>query len=97
MRELFPGVTVSGIGKSDAIGAIGRYESESRGLYAGCVGVIDAAGDADFALSIRSLFEVDGRSFWQAGAGIIPESDPNLEFKETCHKLATMLEITSFT
>jgi salicylate synthetase len=96
MRELFPGVTVSGIGKSEAIAAIGRYEAQARGLYAGCIGIIDGAGNADFSLSIRSLFEVNGQAFWQAGAGIVPESDCNLEFKETCHKLAVMSEITSF-
>lgn len=96
MRELFPGVTVSGIGKREAIAAIDRYETQSRGMYAGCIGIVDGNGDADFSLSIRSLFETEGQAFWQAGAGIVPESDPRLEFKETCHKLAVMSEITSF-
>jgi chorismate binding enzyme len=53
-------------------------------------GPLNADGGPDAALTLRSAFERDGRTWLRAGAGIIAASDPDREFEETCEKLATL-------
>jgi len=89
---LFPAVTASGIPKLDAYRAISRYESQPRGLYSGTVFTADSRGALDTALALRTIFRRDGRTWLQAGAGIVGESRPDREFEETCEKLRSVAE-----
>jgi salicylate synthase len=84
---VFPAVTASGVPKEAAYAAIRRHESGPRGLYSGAVMTIDQTGEMDAALVLRSAFRKDGRTWLQAGAGIVGQSDPERELEETCEKL----------
>ena len=70
--------------------AILRLDENPRELYSGAVVVFSANGGLDAALTLRTVYERDGRTWLRAGAGIIGASDPEREFEETCEKLATL-------
>ncbi|UVS79532.1 salicylate synthase [Actinokineospora sp. UTMC 2448] len=84
---VFPAVTASGVPKEAAYAAIRRHEPEPRGLYAGAVMTVDASGELDAALVLRSIHRHHGRTWLRAGAGIVAQSTPDREFAETCAKL----------
>lgn len=84
---LFPAVTASGIPKQASLRAIAHYEGQPRGPYSGCVMHLDANGALDAALVLRSLYQQHGRSWLQAGAGIVDQSRPERELEETIEKL----------
>jgi salicylate synthetase len=90
LQAVFPGVTVSGISKAAAISWIDRLEQTPRGLYAGAIGWMSQDGSADLAIAIRTLFQRGSRTVFQAGAGIVLDSDPTDEYEETWHKMQTM-------
>jgi len=87
----FPAGTVSGAPKVRAMEIIDELEPESRGAYAGAVGYFSFNGCCDFAIAIRSIFADGKDGFVQAGAGIVSDSIPNNELKETEHKANAML------
>jgi anthranilate synthase component 1 len=90
-RAVFPAGTVSGAPKVRSMEVIDELESESRGPYAGAVGYFSFNGCCDFAIAIRSIFADGKYGFVQAGAGIVSDSIPNNELKETEHKANAML------
>jgi salicylate synthetase len=90
LETLFPAVTASGIPKAAGVDAILRLDDSPRELYSGAVVMFSADGGLDAALTLRSAYERDGRTWLRAGAGIIAASEPNREFEETCEKLATL-------
>jgi salicylate synthetase len=90
LETLFPAVTASGIPKAASIDAIVRLDESPRELYSGAVVMFSADGGLDAALTLRSAYERNGRTWLRAGAGIIAASDPDREFEETCEKLATL-------
>jgi len=82
----FPAGTVSGAAKIRAMQIIDELEPEKRGAYAGSVGYFGFSGNMDFCITIRT-FVMQGKKLWiQAGAGIVADSDPDLEFEETINK-----------
>ncbi len=90
-KAVFPAGTISGAPKVRAMEIIDELEPESRGPYAGAVGYFSFNGCCDFAIAIRSIF-VDGKhGFVQAGAGIVFDSIPDNELKETEHKANAMI------
>jgi salicylate synthetase len=90
LETLFPAVTASGIPKAPSVDAILRLDDSPRELYSGAVVMFSVDGGLDAALTLRSVYERDGRTWLRAGAGIIAASDPDREFEETCEKLATL-------
>jgi salicylate synthetase len=90
LETLFPAVTASGIPKGAGVDAILRLDESPRELYSGAVVMFSADGGLDAALTLRTVYERDGRTWLRAGAGIIAGSDPDREFEETCEKLATL-------
>jgi salicylate synthetase len=90
LETLFPAVTASGIPKAAGVDAILRLDESPRELYSGAVVMFSADGGLDAALTLRTVYEHDGRTWLRAGAGIIGASDPDREFEETCEKLATL-------
>jgi salicylate synthetase len=90
LEALFPAVTASGIPKAASVDAILRLDESPRELYSGAVVTFSADGGLDAALTLRTAYERDGRTWLRAGAGIIAASDPDREFEETCEKLATL-------
>lgn len=91
----FPAGTLSGAPKPRAMALIDRYEGVRRGLYGGVVGYLDFAGDLDMAIAIRTALIKDGRAHVQAGAGIVADSVPHLEYEETVNKAAAALRAVS--
>jgi salicylate synthetase len=90
LEALFPAVTASGIPKAASVDAILRLDESPRALYSGAVVMFSSDGGLDAALTLRTAYERDGRTWLQAGAGIIGASEPDREFEETCEKLATL-------
>ncbi len=70
---------------------IDEFEGLRRGLYGGVVGYVDFAGDMDMAIAIRTALVREGTAYVQAGAGIVADSVPQLEYEECHHKAAAVL------
>lgn len=87
-----PAGTVSGAPKIRAMEIINELEDLKRGVYSGAVGYISANGHMDFALAIRTMIQKGEEVYIQAGAGIVFDSIPELEYEETIHKLKAFLE-----
>jgi anthranilate synthase component 1 len=87
----FPAGTVSGAPKPRAMEIIESLEPTRRALYAGTVGYVDASGDMDMAIAIRTAVLHQGRAYVQAGAGIVADSDAATEEAETRHKARAVL------
>jgi anthranilate synthase component 1 len=87
----FPAGTVSGAPKPRAMEIIESLEPTRRALYAGTVGYVDASGDLDMAIAIRTAVLHQGTAYVQAGAGIVADSDAVAEEAETRHKARAVL------
>ncbi|MBS0461823.1 MAG: chorismate-binding protein, partial [Proteobacteria bacterium] len=86
LKATFPAGTVSGAPKIRALQIIRELEPIRRGIYAGAIGYIGWWGDGDTAIAIRTAVIHDGRLHVQAGAGIVFDSDPHMEWQETMNK-----------
>jgi len=92
LKSIFPAGTLSGAPKKRAMEIIQELETESRGPYGGAVGYFAFNGDMTFAIAIRTLFGKNGTYFAQAGGGIVADSQPDDEYKETYNKLYSILK-----
>jgi anthranilate synthase component 1 len=92
LRAVFPAGTVSGAPKVRAMEIIEELEPTRRGPYAGAVGYFSYNGNADFAITIRTLFADKDRAYIQAGAGIVADSVPEREWFETDHKAEALMK-----
>jgi anthranilate synthase component 1 len=90
-RATFPAGTLSGAPKPRALEIIDELEVAQRGVYGGVVGYFGLAGDADLAIAIRTATIVGGIARVQAGAGLVADSDPQLEHEESQNKAAAPL------
>lgn len=88
----FPAGTLSGAPKPRAIQLIDDFEPAARGVYGGVVGYFDLSGDADLAIAIRTVSLKDGVASVQAGAGVVADSVPALEYEESRNKAAAAVE-----
>lgn len=86
IRALFPGGTVTGAPKVRTMQIIAELEPCARDYYTGSLGWIGASGDLCLNIVIRSLWSAQGRSFAQAGAGIVADSVPAREYAESLRK-----------
>jgi anthranilate synthase component 1 len=86
LRATFPAGTVSGAPKIRAMEIIDELEPVKRGVYSGAVGYLSWNGNMDTAIAIRTAVIQDGTLHIQAGAGIVADSQPDLEWKETMNK-----------
>ncbi len=91
LRACFPAGTVSGAPKIRAMEIIAELEPDKRGPYAGAVGYFDFSGNLDTAIAIRTIIIKDGIASVQAGAGIVADSVPELEYQECLNKAQAML------
>ncbi|GHH60772.1 anthranilate synthase component I [Kitasatospora indigofera] len=91
LTACFPAGTLSGAPKPRAMRIIEELEPTRRGLYGGCVGYLDFAGDSDTAIAIRTAVLRDGTAYVQAGAGVVADSDPHSEDTECRNKAAAVL------
>jgi len=88
----FPAGTVSGAPKIRAMQIISELEPQKRGLYAGAIGYFGYNGNLDTCIVIRTILMKGKKVFITAGAGIVADSDPRLEYQETLNKARAMLK-----
>jgi anthranilate synthase component 1 len=91
LRSTLPAGTLSGAPKVRAMEIIDELEPVKRGVYGGAVGYISWSGDMDTAIAIRTAVIKNQTLYIQAGAGIVADSVPELEWKETLNKARAML------
>jgi len=87
----FPAGTLSGAPKVRAMELIEEVEKTRRGLYGGVVGYLDFAGNADFAIAIRTALLADGTAYVQAGGGVVADSNGPYEYTEASNKARAVL------
>ena len=95
LMQCFPAGTVSGAPKIRAMEIIDELEPTKRGPYAGAVGYFDFSGNMDTCITIRTMLVTGDRVYIQAGAGIVADSDPENEFRETQNKAGALIEALS--
>lgn len=91
-RSCFPAGTVTGAPKIRAMEIIEALEPIHRGPYAGAVGTIGFSGNMNFCIAIRTLVQKGNRVYFQAGAGIVADSNPEHEYQETLDKASGVLK-----
>jgi anthranilate synthase component 1 len=94
-RATFPAGTLSGAPKVRAMQIISEFEGERRGIYGGAVGYFGFDGGHDSCIVIRTASLRNGVASIQAGAGIVADSVPTLEFEETINKSKSVLRALS--
>jgi anthranilate synthase component 1 len=95
LRATLPAGTLSGAPKIRAMEIIDELEPVKRGVYGGAVGYLSWAGDMDTAIAIRTAVIKDGTLYLQAGGGVVADSVPELEWKETHNKARAMFRAVS--
>jgi anthranilate synthase component 1 len=91
LKATFPAGTLSGAPKVHAMEVIDQLEPVKRGIYGGACGYISYAGDMDLAIAIRTAIVKDQMLHVQAAAGVVADSVPEMEWKETEHKARALL------
>ncbi|MFO0913190.1 MAG: anthranilate synthase component I [Pirellulales bacterium] len=97
LRACLPAGTVSGAPKVRAMEIIDEIEPYRRGPYAGAVGYIDYRGNMDTCIALRTMVVQDRTAYIQAGAGIVADSVPALEYQETLNKARGLLRAVQVT
>ena len=91
LKATFPAGTLSGAPKVHAMELIDQLEPVKRGIYGGACGYLSYAGDMDVAIAIRTAIVKNGTLYVQAAAGVVADSIPEMEWKETEHKARALL------
>jgi len=97
LKSLFPGGTITGCPKIRCMEIVNELEPSGRGLYSGSFGYIGFSRQLDLNILIRTIFVKNGEAFFHVGAGIVADSNPENEYKETLAKAAAMIEVLSDT
>jgi para-aminobenzoate synthetase component 1 len=92
IRAAFPGGSITGAPKVRAMEIIAELEPTQRGVYCGSIGYISASGAMDTSIVIRTCLALRGQVYFQAGGGIVADSDPELEYRETLDKARGLIE-----
>ena len=90
VKSTFPAGTVSGAPKIRAMQIINDLEKTRRGCYAGAIGYFGFDGNVDSCIALRCAVLKNKKAYFQAGAGIVADSDPHLEYEETVNKSRAM-------
>jgi len=90
LGETFPAGTLSGAPKYKAMELIDKYENQNRGYYGGCIGYLGFDRSVNHAIMIRSFLSKNSTLFYQAGAGIVADSNEESELQEVNNKLAAL-------
>lgn len=91
LRACFPGGSITGAPKIRAMEIIDELEPVRRGVYTGAIGWVDAQGNGEWNIAIRTMLVKGGRVHLYAGGGIVADSDPAAEYAETLAKASGML------
>jgi para-aminobenzoate synthetase component 1 len=86
LHATFPGGSITGAPKVRAMEIIAELEPTRRKVYCGSLGYLSVSGAMDTSIAIRSAVSVGGQVYFQAGGGIVADSDPESEYRETLDK-----------
>lgn len=92
LRAAFPGGSITGAPKLRAMEIIAELEPTRRAVYCGSIGYISVTGDMDTSIAIRTMLAIGGRVYFQAGGGIVADSEPAAEYQETLDKARALIE-----
>ena len=92
IKSAFPGGSISGCPKIRAMEIIDQLEPTRRSVYTGSIGYISFHGSADLNIAIRTMIAKGNDIYFQAGGGIVADSDPLAEYDETLHKARALIE-----
>lgn len=93
LKEIFPTPAVCGVPRENSIHIIKKLEEQKRGLYSGMLGWFNLLGEAEFVISLRSALQINQKVYAYAGSGIVQDSEPEDEYKETELKFHTILSL----
>ncbi|MCP3661747.1 MAG: aminodeoxychorismate synthase component I [Gammaproteobacteria bacterium] len=93
LRACFPGGSITGAPKLRAMEIIEELEPHRRGIYCGAIGYIGFSGDMDTNIAIRTMVHSEGVTRLWAGGGIVADSNPESEYRETYHKASALLDL----
>jgi anthranilate synthase component 1 len=91
LKATFPAGTLTGAPKIRAMEIIDELEPVKRGIYGGACGYLSFAGDMDVAIAIRTGIVKDNTLYVQAAAGVVADSVPEMEWRETEHKARALI------
>ena len=91
VKYLHPTPALGGVPREQALEMIRTYEPMNRGMYAAPIGWLDADGNGEFAVAIRSAALVEDKAYLYAGGGIVADSEAQSEYEETLVKFRPML------
>ena len=92
VRATFPGGSITGAPKLRAMEIIAEIEPSQRSVYCGSVGYFSVTGALDTSIAIRTVIARGGRVYFSAGGGIVADSDPEQEYRETLDKARGMID-----
>ena len=92
LMSLLPAGTLSGAPKVRAMEIIDELETTKRGIYGGAIGYLSFNGKLDSCITIRTIVFKQGTAYIQAGAGIVADSVPEMEYLETENKAMALLK-----
>ncbi len=93
LRAAFPGGSITGAPKVRAMEIIAELEPSARGVYCGAIGYWSVTGPLDSSIAIRTAVARGGRVYFSAGGGIVADSDPEQEYRETLDKARGMIDV----
>jgi para-aminobenzoate synthetase component 1 len=92
LRAAFPGGSITGAPKVRAMEIISELEPSARGVYCGAIGYWSVTGQLDSSIGIRTAVALAGRVYFSAGGGIVADSDPEQEYRETLDKARGLID-----
>src|SRR4030043_422364 len=92
LKATFPGGSITGAPKVRSMEIIDELEPTRRSVYTGSLGYLSFSGDMDLDIVIRTMIIKGGRAYFQAGGGIVYDSDPQAEYEETLHKVKALIQ-----
>jgi para-aminobenzoate synthetase component I len=92
IRACFPGGSMTGAPKIEAMQIIDSQEPVTRGIYSGAMGYIDARGVMDLNIVIRTMVLKDGQATFGVGGAVVADSDPDMEYLETLDKAQALAD-----
>ena len=96
LEAAFPAGTLTGAPKVRAMEILAKLEKSPRGIYGGAAGYFSYTGDMNFAIVIRTMMMLGDKVEMRAGAGIVADSDPHAEYRETINKSKAIFEAAKF-
>lgn len=92
LTAAFPGGSITGAPKLRAMEIIAELEPSQRAVYCGSIGYLSVTGELDTSIAIRTAVVRDGRVYFNAGGGIVADSDPEQEYRETLDKARGIID-----